>query len=128
VVAFTAHRYDIATGRTTDTPVTVDIIGGAVGWAADSRRYLALLRDESVLQCINPDASMGPRIEIRAGMVRGADAYSPSRRYLFADTSGLMTQPAVPSPIVDLTTGRAVAFMTAGTQPVGWYDEQRWRG
>ncbi|MFS8478205.1 MAG: hypothetical protein FWJ93_04395 [Micromonosporaceae bacterium] len=82
VVRFTAHRYDLATGQVTDTPIAVDIIGSAVGWAADSQRYLALLPGDrtadsvqpGALQYINRDGTLGPRVEIA-----GAWSAAPSR-------------------------------------------------
>lgn len=128
---FTIRRYDIVTGRTTFAPIDVEILGGSVGWAADSRRYLALLPgkrspgtvEPGALQYLNPDGSPGPRIDIAGGLVGGANSYSPARSLFFADASDLMSARPLPSPIVDVATGRSVADVPAGSKPIGWYDD-----
>jgi hypothetical protein len=130
-VRFTAHRYDVASRKTADTPINVDILGSSVGWAGDSKSYLALLRghessggvEPGALQYIRADGSLGRRLETAGGMTSGAQAYSPSRRYLATDTSDLMAARPLPSPILDTTTGKVVASLTPGSKPVGWYDE-----
>ena len=129
---FTAHRYAVATGTKVSTPITVDLLGGAVGWAADSRRYLALLSAGEVgdtvepggLRYIEPDGTLGPLVETQGGLVGGADSYSPSREHVVTDASQLMSATRLPSPIVAVGTGRVVAWVPAGARPVGWYDDK----
>lgn len=131
VVRFTAHRYDLATGAVTDTPIPVDMVGGAVGWAADSQRYVALLPGDrtadtvqpGALQYIGRDGTLGPRVEIAGGLVGGAGSYSPSRRLMLVDASGLMALGPVHSKVVEVDSGRVVASLPPGARPIGWYDE-----
>lgn len=130
-VAFTAHRYEVGTRAVTDTPVRVSMIGSAVGWAADSRRYVAWLRgaetrdtvEPGALQYLNPDGTPGPRVPITGGTVDGADTYSPSRRSLAADASDVMAASPVRSPVVDVATGDVIGTLPTGVRPVGWRDE-----
>lgn len=130
-VRFTAHRYDIATARVTTTQVPTMILGSTVGWAADSHRYLVLLRgaetdtgvEPGPLQYLDPDGTLGPRLEGSSGSVDGAPAYSPSRRYVLTDASDIMSARPLPSPVLDTATGKVVTLVRAGTRPVGWYDE-----
>lgn len=131
-VRFTAYRYDIATGKTTNTPINIEIIGSSVGWAADSINYVALLKsrdtnegvEPGALQYLRPDGSLGERIEIEGGMVGGAESYSPSRRLLVADASDIMSARTMVSKIVEVATGRVVIDLPRGARPVGWYDEK----
>lgn len=128
---FTAHRYDVASGSVTATPIRVELLGSSVGWAADSRRYIALLHGKSgtdtvepgALQYVNPDGTLGSRIEITGGGVGGATSYSPAGRYLIADSSQLMTAVPVPSKIVEVGTGTVVREIAADRPLIGWYDE-----
>ena len=128
---FTAHRYDLATGQVSNTPIDVDLLGW-VGWAADSERYLALLRGEQgtdtvepgALQYIDPDGTLGERIEIEGGTVGAAESYSPSRTYLALDSSGIMSAQTVPSKVMEVESGEIVTTLPGGrAMPVGWYDE-----
>ena len=129
---FSAHRFDVATGRLTRTPIDLDLLGGAVGWADDSRRYLALVVGErsadtvtpGELRYVEPDGRLGDRIDVRGGLERGASSYSPSRRLLVTDASGIMSAAPVTSPIIEVATGRVVAEVPAGSRPIGWYDEE----
>lgn len=131
-IRFSAHRYDLASGRITQTPIDLDLIGGAVGWAGDSRRYLALTVGQrgadtvtpGALRYVEPDGTLGDRIDIQGGLVHGASAYSPSRRLLAADASNIMSGTPVTSPVIEVATGRVVAEVPAGSRPVGWYDEE----
>ncbi|GAB3827570.1 hypothetical protein [Dactylosporangium cerinum] len=128
---FTAHRIDVATRHVTNTTIPMPILGATVGWAADSRRYLALLigpeandsTEPGALQYLDPDGTLGARIAERGGMVDGAAAYSPSRRYVFADASGITSAQPLPSPVLDTASGQVVALVPARTKPVGWYDD-----
>jgi hypothetical protein len=121
-----------STGKITNTPVGVDVLGSSVGWAADSRRYLALLPGQrtggsvepGALQYLNPHGTLGQRVNIQGGMVGGAGSYSPSRRYVIADASDIMSARPVPSAIVDVSTGQVVAPITAGAKPIGRHDEK----
>jgi hypothetical protein len=129
--AFTAHRYDIATQTTTDTPIEVNLLGSSVGWAADSRRYVALVRGEQTndtvepggLRAIDPDGTVGPLLDDGGGQVGGAESYSPSRAYLVADATQIMSAAPLGSTVVDAGTGRVVAALPSGARPIGWYDE-----
>lgn len=127
-VSFAAQRYDLDTREITTTPIDVRIAGGSVGWAADSRRYLALLPGPGGslgnLQYIEPDGRLGELVEITGGMVGGADAYSPSREYLLVDPSGLMVDHSIPTKVVEAGTGEVAAELPGRRPtPVGWYDE-----
>jgi hypothetical protein len=129
---FTAHRYDVATGKVTSTPIAVNLLGGSVGWAADSRRYLALLAgkegrdtiEPGALQYIEPNGTPGERIDLAAGLVGGAGSYSPSGKYLIADASGLMSSDPLPSKVIAVKGGTLVATLRAGARPVGWHDDR----
>lgn len=129
---FTAHRYDVANGTVTDTAINVDLLGNTVGWAADSRRYVALLRGEQSggtvapgpLQYLAPDGTPGDRLDIDGGRVGGAASYSPSREHLVADASGIMSDGPVPSKVVNVATGQVVTELPdRRAQPVAWYDD-----
>lgn len=131
-VSITANRYDVLTGEITGTPINVGLLGNAVGWAADSTRYLALLRGEQNtdtvtpggLQYIEPDGTLGERIEIEGGWVGGASSYSPSGEYVTLDGSDLMSAEPVPSTVMDVRSGEVVATLQGGrVKPIGWYDE-----
>jgi hypothetical protein len=129
--AFTAHRYDIATGTITDTPIEATLLGSSVGWAADSRRYVALRRGQETndtvepdgLSYIDPDGPSRSLLESGGGLVGGAESYSPSRTYLVADATQLMSARPLGSTVVDVATGRVVATLPPGARPIGWYDE-----
>ncbi|MFG1654616.1 hypothetical protein ACGFIE_32265 [Micromonospora sp. NPDC049275] len=132
-VSFTAHRYDVRSGKVTATPVPVDLLGSAVGWAPDSVGYLALLRGSETgdtvrpgaLQEIRPDGALGRRLAADGGgWVGGAESYSPSRRYLLADVSELQSDRPLPSRVVDVVSGRVVRLLPVGAKPLGWYDDR----
>lgn len=130
-LTFTAYRYDLATGVATPTWISVEIVGGVVGWAADSRRYVALLPSDrdtdtvepGALQYLSPDGTLGERIEVEAGMVGGATAYSPAGRHLIADASLLMSAAPRPSKIIEVATGKVVREIAADRPLIGWYNE-----
>jgi hypothetical protein len=125
----TAHRYEVAAGLRTDTPITVPLIG-AVGWAADSRRYVALLRGTGTdhgavpagLASIEPDGAVHPGTIDVHGVIGGAASYSPSGRYALADASGLSTPTRLASQVLDLRTGRATPLPYANASS-SWYDD-----
>jgi hypothetical protein len=129
--AFIAHRYDLASGEITDTPIEVNLLGSSVGWASDSRRYIALVRGEPTndtvepggLRAIDPDGTVSPLLEGGGGLVGGAESYSPSRTYLVADATQIMSARPLGSTVVDAATGGVVATLPSGARPVGWYDE-----
>lgn len=131
--AVVAQRYDLATGTVTSTPITVDVLGTTVGWAADSRGYLVLLRGgqggDTVrpggLRYVGADGTPGETIAIEGGEIGGADAYSPSREYLLVDASRLMTERPVSSKVVDVKTGEVILELPGGRAgTVGWYDDR----
>ncbi|GAA1551022.1 hypothetical protein GCM10009827_084570 [Dactylosporangium maewongense] len=130
-VHFTAHRVDVADRHVTNTPVPLDLLGATVGWAADSRRYLVLVRgtqtDNTVepgpLQYLSPDGTPGARLDGTGGSVEGATCYSPSRRYVLTDASTIMSAQPHASPVYDATSGKVVATVPPRSTPVGWYDE-----
>jgi hypothetical protein len=130
-VHFTAYRVDLADRHVTQTPVPQDMLSSTIGWAADSRRYLVLLRgaetadtvEPGPLQYLSPDGTLGARLEGPDGMVYGATSYSPSRRYLLTDAYPIMTGKPVASPVLDVDTGKVVATVPPGRWPVGWYDD-----
>jgi hypothetical protein len=132
---FTVHRYDVATGRLRHTPVTSDCDICTAGWAADSRRYVVSLRgtDRQRLsgpaQYLNPDGTAGPMLGTGAdGFVNGADAYSPSRRYVILEParpfgSGELTNDKLPR-VYDLRARRVVAAVHTAHPLLGWYDNR----
>jgi len=132
-IGFVVTRYDIATGEqtTTQIPWGDQLVGSRVGWAADSQGYLAMIREiddegrevAGPVQYLNPDGTPGASIDVPGGLVGGAEAYSPSRRYLILDASGVMLEERACSRIVDVTTGEAVVVFAPGEIPVGWYSE-----
>ena len=130
--AFTAHRYTLATGTVTDTPIKLDLLGSAVGWAADSERYLALLNgaqtrdtvEPGALRYIAPDGTLGKRVEVEGGLIGGAESYSPSRKYVIGYAAGVMSVSRLPSPVIDLERGTLVGSLRADAHPIGWYDDR----
>jgi hypothetical protein len=128
---FTAHRYDLATTTVSDTRIPVFVLGGSVGWAADSRRYVALLwgaesndtAEPGGMRYVGPDGAEEPLLGDGGGLVGGAESYSPSRTYLVADATQLMSAQPLGSTVVDVATSRVVATLPRGARPVGWYDE-----
>lgn len=133
-IRFTVHRYDIATGEQTSTPVPWggdELVASRVGWAADSQRYVALVREiddqgrvvAGRVQYLYPDGSPGDPIDVPGGLVGGAEAYSPSRRHVILDTSGVMLEQPACSRIVDVLTGQAAVVFAPGETPVGWYSD-----
>lgn len=126
---FTAQRFDPMTGTIESTPINTEILGGAVAWAPDSRRYVVLepgasggnTVEPADLRYVEPGGQLGDRIGGPGGIVGG---YSPSGRYLAADTSTLETGARRSSPVFDLDTGDVIGQLPAGARPVGWYDER----
>jgi hypothetical protein len=114
--AFTANRYDVATATVSHTPVEVNLLGSSVGWAADSRRFVALVRGEQTddtvepggLRVIDPDGTVHPLLADGGGLVGGAESYSPKRSYLVADATQIMSARPLGSTVVDVATGRVV--------------------
>jgi hypothetical protein len=130
--SFTAHRYDVDTGRITDTPINLDLLGTSVGWAADSTRYLALERgaqgndtvDPGPLRYIEPDGTLGEPLVFDGGYVGGAESYSPSGEYVFVHASDIMTEQPVTTRVLDVATGEVVATLPGDRAvPIGWYDD-----
>jgi hypothetical protein len=128
---FTAHRYDVRTGRARQTPIALDCVACTAGWAADSRRYVVMqrgpeeLNGRGPLRYLNPDGTAGPLVGAD-GVIIAATAYSPSRRFV-------VVEPPYPLPpgdpierhparILDLRTG-AVTELVSGWPLLGWYDE-----
>jgi hypothetical protein len=131
-VRIIAHRYDVGSGEIRDTAIDIPGVGG-VGWAADSARYLVMLpgrpldRDAGnapgALQYVNPDGGLGPRVDIEAGPVGGAEAYSPSGRRMFVEAHFASDTQTFPAKVIEVATGRVIATLTPGANPVGWSDE-----
>lgn len=128
---FTAHRYDVRTGRIRSTPIRLDCDTCTAGWAADSTRYVVRLRGpdpeipDGPMQYLNPDGTPGPMVGAN-GHIWSADAYSPSRRYVIVEPS----RPFVGEPaewqlpkIFDLRTGTVVRAVETAWPLVGWYDD-----
>lgn len=129
---FTAHRYDLVTGRVRVTPINLDCDTCTAGWAADSTRYVVRLRgaDPEVptgpAQYLNPDGTPGPLVGAE-GHIWNAESYSPSRRYVIVEPS----RPFLPdesadwqlSKIFDLQDGRVISTLRTEVPVVGWYDD-----
>jgi dipeptidyl aminopeptidase/acylaminoacyl peptidase len=122
----TAHRLDVRTGRVRDT-LLPPWTSGAVGWAADSRRYLVMAEPadpaatNGPLRYVDPDGTAGPALGVE-GRVWGADAYSPSRRLVIVEPSRPELTPT-PAQVLDLRTGRVLAVVDAELPLLGWHDE-----
>ena len=129
-----AQRYDLRTGRIKETPITVDCDLCTAGWAADSTRYTVMLRgagpdsETGPVRYLNPDGTPGPLLGAD-GLIWGAEAYSPSRRYVIVEPP----RPFIPdesaawqrSKVFDLRTRRVVATLGSDYWPVSaWYDER----
>jgi hypothetical protein len=131
-VRIVVHRYDVASGEVRDTAINIPVMGG-VGWAADSERYLVLLpgrqldRDAGnapgALQYVNPDGGLGPRVDIETGPAGGAEAYSPSGRRMFVGAHFASETQSFPAKVIEVATGRVVATLAPGANPIGWSDE-----
>ncbi len=128
-VTFTAQRYNQASGKVTQTPVKVNLLGASVGWSADSRRLLALQRGAETADSVVPDGSRfldldgTPLTKVDVtGFVGGADSYSPSRKLMTVDPTALMTEHPNAATVADAATGQLVQTLP-GVRPVGWYDE-----
>ncbi|HEX7743910.1 MAG TPA: hypothetical protein VF462_01425 [Micromonosporaceae bacterium] len=129
---FTAHRYDVATGRVRHTPINLDCDTCTAGWAADSTRYVVQLRgpDPEVpngpMQYLNPDGTPGPLVGAD-GHIWNADSYSPSRRYVVVEPS----RPFFPDEsadwqlprILELRTGKIISAIPTDWPALGWYDD-----
>jgi RNA polymerase sigma-70 factor (sigma-E family) len=83
----------------------------------------AALPEPGALQYVTPDGTAGAKLGEQTGTVNGATSYSPSRRYVVADASDVMSAQPLPSPVLDAGTGRVVALVPPGVKPVGWYDD-----
>lgn len=131
-IRFTAHRYDLDIAAIKNTAINADILGSSVGWAADSRRYVASLRGNSTadtvepgaLRYLEPDGTLGQRIEIEGGLVGGAESYSPSGKLMIVDASDIMSAQPIASKVLDVATGQVVIALPRSAKPVGWYDEK----
>lgn len=126
---FTAHRYDLASGRIRSTPIDGFACDNCfVGWAADWTRHVVTLRrpaggTDGPARYVNPDGSPGPLVGA-VGHVWGADACSPSRRYVIVEPS--RPAPAqVPPTTLDLRTGVTTAVAGAPWPLIGWCDDRR---
>jgi hypothetical protein len=132
---FTAQRYDIATRQIRQTRVNLDSTG-AVGWAADSRRYVVELANhdsdgvDGPMRYINPDGTPGPFLGM-TGHIWNATSYSPSRRYAIAEPARDETFPDADAladwqcpRILDLWSGKVIATIRTGWPALGWYDDQ----
>ncbi len=132
---FTVHRYDVATGRLRHTPVGLACEICTAGWAADSRRYVVSLRGTDPRipagpgRYLNPDGTAGPMLGTGAdGLVHGAEAYSPSRRYVILEParpfdSGELTDDELPR-VYDLRARRVVTAVHTAHPLLGWYDNR----
>lgn len=127
---FAAHRYDLRSGRIRSTPIEGFTCENClVGWAADSTRYVVMLRGpdparpEGPAQYVNPDGSPGPLVGV-VGHIWDADAYSPSRRYVIVEPSRPAPAGAQPT-ILDLRTGATAVVADTPWPLIGWYDERR---
>ncbi|HLL69261.1 MAG TPA: hypothetical protein VK453_26635 [Micromonosporaceae bacterium] len=132
---FTVHRYDVATGRLRHTPVALACDICTAGWAADSRRYVVSVRGadpqmpSALAQYLNPDGTPGPMLGSGAdGFVYGAEAYSPSRRYVILEPArpfgpGELTNDKLPR-VYDLRARRVVATIHTAHPLLGWYDNR----
>jgi hypothetical protein len=132
VRVFTAHRYDLATGRFRHTPINLDCTTCTAGWAADSYRYTVQLNGsdpdvDGPIVYMNPDGTQGPQVGT-TGHIWDADAYSPSRQYAIADPSRGDALPeadwALPR-ILDLRSGQVLSAIQTDWPAVGWYDDGR---
>lgn len=130
----TAHRYDIATGRLRHTPIRLSCDTCTAGWAADSKRYVVMLASSDPAvpsgpsRYLDPDGTAGPLVGAD-GMIWGADAYSPSRRYVIVEPPRPFVDPnptgwMLPK-ILDLRTGTVVRTIDTGFPVLGWYDDRR---
>lgn len=137
-VTYTARRWDLADGRTTVTPVPpATQLVGTPAWAANSRDYLVLIPGPAAgpdhlelgtSGVLHPDGRIEPGTEGMVGVVTGAAAYSPSRRLVVTDVSGLMVGAPMPSMVRDARTYEHVGTLPAGAVPAwpktpGWYDD-----
>ncbi|SCF17441.1 hypothetical protein [Micromonospora mirobrigensis] len=137
--SFTAHRYDLPTGRLRHTPIDLDCDTCTAGWAADSVRYVVQVRGDDPelptgpMRYLNPDGTPGPLVGAE-GHLWDANAYSPSRRYAVVEPSrgggfegtdpGRLADWQLPR-ILDLTTGRTLRSLPTSWPVLGWYDERQ---
>jgi hypothetical protein len=129
---FTAHRYDVTTGRLSHTPIRLACDVCTAGWAGDSTRYVIQLRGadpeipDGPMQYLNPDGTPGPLVGLN-GHIWDAQAYSPNRRYVIVEPS----RPVEVGPewtlprIFDLATGRVLPGVATEWPLLGWYDNSR---
>jgi hypothetical protein len=74
---------------------------------------------------VGEDLAAADIVAVRGGgLVGGADAYSPSRRYLLVDTTFRMTDQPTCSKAIKAATGEVVSTLAPGERPVGWYDDK----
>ncbi|MGI5215528.1 hypothetical protein [Plantactinospora sp. CA-290183] len=130
----TANRYDLATGRLRQTLVDFDS-EGAVGWAADSIRYVVRLPGpdpevpDGPLRYVDPDGTPGALLGT-TGHIWDAHAYSPTRRHVIVEPARGYPFPPEPAPwqlprILDLRTGTVVAAVPTDWPLLGWHDHRR---
>lgn len=130
-VTYTIQRFDVDSATSTHTTIRGTFLGGRVGWAADSLRYVALLAATNEqgwtvpgpMQYVNPDGTLGPQIQTAGGLVGGAESYSPSKQKVILDSSELMLNELTCSRILDVTSGEALMILSPGERPAGWYDD-----
>lgn len=131
---FTAHRYDIATGRLRHTPINLACDTCTAGWAADSKRYVVMLTnsdpaiESGPAQYLNPDGTPGPMVGAD-GLIWDAHSYSPSRRYAIVEPPRPFIEPnptgwMLPK-ILDLRTGKVLRTIETGFPVLGWYDDRQ---
>jgi hypothetical protein len=129
-VGFTAHAYDLATKRTTQTRIGDSAtVAGTAGWAADSTDYLVspVTPDNTGftfhgLRRVGPDGQpVRTLADVAGGLVHGADSYSPDRRYVIVDPTPMMTDNPRPAQVVDVASGAVVRSLPDKAVPVGWY-------
>ncbi|MEV0645439.1 WD40 repeat domain-containing protein [Phytomonospora sp. NPDC050363] len=122
--AVTIWRYDLDEGDYEQIAVDLGRTPLDIGWAADSRRYLALPAEGDSLLYIEADGKLGERLDVAQAGVGGAELFSPSRRLLVTTGESGDEQGSWQSLVVDLETGREVLTIPLQGRAVGWYDER----